>query len=156
MVAPAKLKLIPLPECRQRSDHDCGPAVARSVLRHFGKTPSRVDAVLTPEGTDFDRLAGLFAAHGLGAAMRDRMTVDHLAELTGMGIPVVCAVRWGPKAEGHWVAVRGVGRGRVYLLDPDRQSGGLIDVPAAEFAAAWRDDDRGRELVGFGIAVFAY
>lgn len=148
-------KLIDLPPVLQRKPHDCGPAVARSILGHFGKPLVRVDATLRAcpkDGTPPGRLAALFVGAGLGVVMRSGMTAGHLADLTTLGVPVLCPVQSG--GEGHWVAVRGVSDGIVHLMDP---AGGPESVPVAEFESRWHDKlSDGTAVERFGLAVFGY
>lgn len=135
----------------QRSGHDCGPAVARSVLRFYRKDALRIDATLRPcpkNGTPPDRLAYLFAAHGLRVEMLTGLTLKELQTASTNG-PVLCPIQTA--GDGHWVAVRGVVRRVVYLMDP---AAGLREVKADEFLAGWKDKTAdGLTLDRFGMAV---
>lgn len=135
-----------------RSDRDCGPAAARSVLRYFGRPAVKVDSILTPQGTPPERLAGLFVRAGLTVEMR-AMTLRDLAKFTEAGSPVLCPVQ--KDRCGHWLVVRGVSRSRVFLTDPERVGGGLVEAPRAAFDARWVDwaADDGCRLVRFGMAI---
>lgn len=148
-----KPTLIDLPEVRMRNPNDCGPAVARSVLRHFERPVMRVDSILRPtarDGTPPERLFALFVRSRLGAAARPRLGLDGLGQFLAAGCPVLCPVTWD--RYGHWVAVRGLRGGRVYLMDPES---GYADVPADDFLGHWRDrTGDGVELEQFGLAVF--
>lgn len=147
-------KLLALPEVRQRNPNDCGPAVARSVLRYFERPVCRVDSTLRPhpeDGTLVRRMADLFIHNRLAVTMRERLSVEQLGVMCQELGPVLCLVTWD--RYGHWVLVRGVKRGRVYLMDPES---GYCDVPAAEFVAAWHDTDGDVKLDRFGMAVWDY
>lgn len=156
MVAPVKSPLIPLGPCRQRHGHDCGPAAARSVLAYHGRPAVGVDRILKPcrtNGTPPARLVWLFNSCRLGTASRDRMTLDHLRELTDQGVPVLCPVQH--RGEGHWVVVRGFAGLSVALMDPAAPDG-LTEEPGSEFFRRWRDEADGVRLDRYGIAVFRY
>lgn len=154
MVAKSQ-QLIDLPPVAQRKPHDCGPAVARSILTHFVKPLVRVDATLRAcpkDGTPPGRLAALFVGAGLGVVMRSGMSVGHLADLAVLGVPVLCPVQSG--GEGHWVAVRGVSGGMVRLMDPAE---GQVSVPVGKFEERWHDTlSDGTAVERFGLAVFGY
>lgn len=145
--------LIDVPECMMRNPLDCGPAVARSVLRYYERPVMRVDQICKahPDGTDPEKLVSLFLRSRLGVAARPHMTLNHLSLFCEQLAPVVVAVTWTPR-KGHWVLVRGIRDGCVYLMDPES---GYCEVPADDFIGAWHDTTiDGEKLEHFGLAVF--
>lgn len=137
--------LLDLPDRRQSADYDCGAAAVAAACLFLGRRPPARLANpvqgMAPDTVEAAlRLAGLPVLSGT-------MTVDDLRHLTRAGRPVLCPVSLHG---GHWVAVRGVERGRVHFHCP---LDGRLALPAAEWVAAWRDTSRaGHEFDRFGIA----
>lgn len=144
--------LLPIQPVIQKYSHDCGPAVARSVLAHFGVPAAGIDRVLRANrsyGTPPQRLSWLFTATGLAVESRHRMAVADLRRAAESGRVVVCPVQH--RTEGHWVAIRGASDRRIFLMCPLR---GLVAVPTPAFRAAWVDATAcGVRLERFGIIV---
>ena len=158
--------LLPVPDVRQRSDHDCGPAAAAAVCGLFGVGPERygahADGLGTTErdGTDPKALVSFLRARGLGVEARHGRSVADLAALTAAGRPVLCAVQlYGTPAAaardrtGHYVVVTGVVGGRVHFQDP---SAGPRSLPADAFEQIWHDKGAdGTPYVRWGLAAGA-
>jgi ABC-type bacteriocin/lantibiotic exporter with double-glycine peptidase domain len=139
--------MLDIPDVRQGSGHDCGPAVFRAVVAFFGlKAPApKADplAGLHPEYLEpLLREAGLQVLSG-------EMDTDDLKYHTRRGRPVVCLIRHGDT--GHYVVASGVSRGRVHYHCP---LSGPSSVPAAEWDARWTDRDRRSRFRRFGMAVW--
>jgi len=78
------------------------------------------------------------------------MDVPTLKSLTSNGWPVCCLVK--SEDTGHWVAVRGVQRGKVHFMDPDQ---GFRALKTAEWEQNWTDfDRRGTVFRRYGLAVW--
>jgi ABC-type bacteriocin/lantibiotic exporter with double-glycine peptidase domain len=129
------MPLIDLPDVRQRADHDCGAAVFACVTRYWEGRGRKIKSHPI-HGTPPDQLEPAFRAAGY-LVSSGNMTVGDLKHHAGQGRPVVCPVQWD--GCGHWVVVRGVARGRVYLMDP---ANGPTSVTLAEWEACWHDADR--------------
>lgn len=144
------MPLLSLPSVQQSADHDCGRAVFRCFAEYWG-VGSRVPPYPHPlNGTHPDHLEPAFKGAKFRVLAGD-MDVPMLAALTRIGRPVACLIR--AYGTGHWVAVRGVSRGRVHFMDP--ADGKNRSWPVAEWAANWHDSDkRGTVFEGYGVAVW--
>jgi predicted double-glycine peptidase len=142
------MPLIDLPVRLQSDNFSCGAAVFRCVTAYWEGRGRRMKS--HPHyGTHPDVLELAFHAAGYHV-LAGGMDLEQLKFTTGRGWPVVCLVK--ADGEGHWVAVRGVRRNRVYLMDP---SDGLTDVSAADWLAGWSDyDRRGTVFRQYGLAVW--
>jgi ABC-type bacteriocin/lantibiotic exporter with double-glycine peptidase domain len=141
------LMLLELPDVRQENGHDCGEAAACCVARFFG-TALLTRSLASPEdGTHPSALETVFRRAGF-AVQAGTMTLADLKHHVAQGRPVLCCVA---QHGGHWVVVRGVGRGKVYYQCP---VDGPLSMRAAEFASQWADVTRaGHEFARWGIAV---
>lgn len=144
----ATVPLLDLPDTRQRAEFDCGAAVFACVTRYWEGRGRRLKSHPL-HGTPPDQLEPSFRAAGY-SVLGGEMSVDALRSLTGIGWPVACLIQ--SDGCGHWVAVRGVRRGRVYLMDP---ADGLRSVAVPEWEAVWHDADRrGTVYRRHGLAVW--
>lgn len=142
------MPLIDYPVVKQRKDFTCGRAVYAAVTAYLDRRRSLTSDPW--DGTHPVVLEAAFRNHAKLQTFGGSMGMDHLKLLTGMGTPVCCLIK--SEGEGHWVAVRGVLRHRVHFLDP---AVGLRDLPVAEWASVWYDEDRkGQEFRQFGLAVW--
>ena len=129
----------------QRRDYSCGAAALATILRYgWGEDVDEADTLralnqlLTPVEIE-DRIQNGFTmfdlrrlAYALGYETAvGRLTIDDLA---GSKIPLMVALRL--KDFDHFVVVRGIADGRVYLADPIR---GNLRVPVSEFQEQWID-----------------
>lgn len=144
--------MLTIPDIRQGDDYSCG-AACLAALFSFHRTrpplwlrrlPNR-DRGMSPDTIE----AVLFDGFGR-PPLRGRMVVDDLRHLTRSGrpviCPVICPVIWSEVS--HWVVVRGVARGRVYIHDP---MDGPVSMAAAEWHGVWRDKPRCSPHQRFGI-----
>ena len=138
--------LLDVPPVMQCADYDCGAAAVDCVAQFWGLRP-RGPAKFSNrvQGMSPDTVEALLRALGL-SVLSGNMTVDDLKHLTRTGRPVLCPVDlYG----GHWVVVRGVGRGKVHYHCPTDGPGSM---PAKDWAEKWKDVSRGgQEFVRFGI-----
>lgn len=142
------VKLLDLADLRQSADCDCGEAAvdtvfdalgvrltAASVLSSTaqdGAHPASIEAAL--------RRAGLYVQSGT-------MTLADLQHHVRLGRPVLCPVSLHG---GHWVVVRGVGRGCVYYQCP---AVGPSRTRFLEWDEIWRDSTRAaHDFDRWGIA----
>lgn len=142
------LMLLAIPDVRQRDCYDCGDAAVQAAARFHGIAdpvgPRLANAV---QGTDPATVEAVCRRLGL-SVLSGVMTVADLAHFTRTGRPVLCPVA---ALGGHWVVVRGVGRGRVYCHCP---TAGPVSSRTAEWVAGWRDTSRsGHDYDRWGIAV---
>ena len=130
----------------QQRDYSCGAAALATILRYgWGEDVDEADTLralnqlLSPAEIE-DRIQHGFTmydlrrlAYALGYETAvGRLTLDDLA---GTKIPLLVAIRL--KKIDHFVVVRGIADGRVYLADPIR---GNLRVPATEFQSQWIDN----------------
>lgn len=129
----------------QRRDYSCGAAALATILRYgWGEDVDEADTLralnqLLSPAEIADRIQNGFTmydlrrlAYALGYETAvGRLTIDDLA---GSKIPLLVALRL--KEFDHFVVVRGIADGRVYLADPIR---GNLRVPVAEFQSQWID-----------------
>jgi predicted double-glycine peptidase len=142
------MPLLDLPITHQRADHDCGAAVYACVTAYWEGRGRRIKSHPI-HGTPPDHLEPAFRAAGY-MVLSGELDTGALRVLTGYGWPVCCLVQFD--GVGHWVVVRGVQRGRVYLMDP---AIGLRSVPLADWERDWHDADRrGTIYHRHGIAVW--
>lgn len=147
--------LLDLPDVRQESHYDCGPAVVEVILRYFGlDCPGREELstqLVTSQidGTDPRAIESYLRRAGLGVQMGE-MAWEDVRHHGGLGRPVVLIMT--PSTVGHYVVSRGVVRGHCHihcpLTGPRRYAREALE-------AVWYDHDRlGPWYVGFGIAVW--
>lgn len=140
--------LLDLPDTRQRAEFDCGAAVFRCVTRYWEGRGRKIKSDPL-HGTPVDQLEPAFRAAGYNV-LSGEMDASTLRSLTSQGWPVCCLIQ--SDGVGHWVVVRGVQRGRVYLMDP---TDGLKSLAVGEWEAVWHDADRrGTVYRRHGLAVW--
>ena len=121
----------------------CGPASLKIVLSHYGVDKSELDLALlsdaTPDkGTNHEGLVK--AAKSLGAVVstKENATMDDIRIHVENDIPVI--VGWWSGTEDHFSVVYEVGKAKIYMMDPEAQSGIRI-LPIEDFEKLWHDLD---------------
>jgi len=166
---PEETELIDVPDIRQLSDYDCGPAAVLSVARYFGvdggiTEPDLIAALATSRttGTPARNMVDWLTAKGLVATSAVGLDVEDLRRFFLSDHPAICEIQaYGTPQEedagdsGHYVVVIGVGLGQVFFQDP---SAGRQMVTEAEWLAAWHSvnvlaDGTAVPIQQFGIAV---
>lgn len=146
--------MLTIPDVRQRGEFDCGLACVVAAARFLGKRPSydRFGDLVDPvRGMEPDVVVAALASLGLGT-LAGRMPggLADLQHYTRLGLPVLAPIT--VEAVGHWVVVRGVARGRVYVHDPSWR--GPRSVRLQSWLDAWRDYTvSGHECTNWGIVV---
>jgi ABC-type bacteriocin/lantibiotic exporter with double-glycine peptidase domain len=142
------MPLIALPTVLQRDEHSCGAAVFACVTGYWEGRGRRLRSHPI-HGTPVDQLEPAFRSAGY-SVLSGELDVGALRVLTALGWPVCCLIQ--SDGCGHWVAVRGVQRGRVHLMDPAE---GVKVMPLPEWEACWHDADRrGTVYRRHGLAVW--
>ncbi len=141
--------LLSIPDIRQADDYDCGSAAVAAVdTFHGARRRAPWNLSNRTDGMSPDTVAALLRA--MGYRVLSGPMVAGLADLhhyTRAGLPVLCPIT--VDAGGHWVVVRGVGRGRVYLHDPTH---GARSVRAHTWLDGWRDTSAsGHPYDGWGV-----
>ena len=138
-----------IPDVRQRTNYDCGPAVVKSVLDHLGLRRSLdhlTSRLLTSpiDGTDPRSIEAYLRHEGL-KIVAGEMTLADLRHFCQTGRVVICLTK------NHYVAVTKVTASRIYVQDP--QAGPCVHR-LMDFPPAWVDVDRwGVTYHQFGIAI---
>lgn len=139
--------LLDLPDVRQRAGCDCGTAAADTVARFLHSRTARAVIADAVDGTHPSALEAAMRRAGL-AVQSGTMTLADLQHHVRQGRPVLCPIA---SYGGHWVVVRGVGRGFVYAQCPTE---GPIRVTLARWLDLWRDSTRAaHDFDHWGIAV---
>ena len=128
----------------QNQDYSCGAAALATLLRYFWQDPINeadvmdvIDSLLTAEEFKDRVEKGLSMADLRRAAVKMGYQAQvgkvELNNLATSKVPLIVAI----KAEGydHFVVVRGIYEGRVYLADPIR---GNIRVNVPLFRCQWQ------------------
>lgn len=131
--------VLSLPNILQSTPYDCGDAAMQTVLQyHKIVAPSRLASPI--EGLDPVSLER-HLRHKLGLLVSaGSMTVVDLKHYCDVNRPPIALVTWPEDDdESHWVVVRGVSRGRVYIQDP---ADGPQNVRIDAWEAMWHGDGR--------------
>ncbi len=137
--------LLDLRDVRQRDDHDCGEAAVDIVLSFLG-TRGKSDVASAVDGTHPSAIEAALRRAGL-SVQSGTMTVSDLQHHTRQGRPVLCPIA---SYGGHWVVIRGVGRGFVYYQCP---VSGREQKRLQEWIDLWRDSTRAaHDFDTWGIA----
>jgi hypothetical protein len=145
------MPLLDTPECPQSLPHNCSAAAFATLFRfHFPRKPlpdwgELADPV---RGMGPDTLELLVRKEFRNVCV-GHLDLKHLRFLTTF-TPVLCIVTVGPE-EDHWVNVRGVTRGYVWVQDPNPESP-RHKYTHAEWARAWVDSTAGGAYSRFGLA----
>lgn len=126
-----EVSVIDTPDLRQEQDHNCGHTAALVALRSVGLDGTG-DLSHPVVGTSPETLVAMLLRGG-ACVGPGTWTVADLQHFTKSGRPVVCPVA---TFGGHWVVVRGVGRGKVHYHCP---SFGRESVSFAKWADLWKD-----------------
>lgn len=128
--------LLELPDIRQHDDFSCGAVSMEIALRHDGISPGRwIRKLASPiTGVNVDTLTSAMHAAYDGRILSGAMDVPLLRHLTRQGRPVVCLVTDPGSGGGHWLTVRGVMRGRTYVVCP---TNGRESYRVADFERRW-------------------
>lgn len=153
-------ELLDLPDLRQESDYDCGPAAVMAVCHFFGVGPE--GRALYAEGLGTTKAGGTRPAaildflgrQGLVTTSAVGLEVEDLLRFFRAGQPVLVPFQAGGEGEattGHWGVVIGVALGQVMLHDPAQ---GRRMLAEDDFLARWHDaDSTGQGYEQYGIAV---
>ena len=108
-----------LPDYRQRESWDCGRVMFEIICDYYKKPLPLFIANLSNAvvGLSPDSLAAGFRSLGF-KILEGHWTIDLLKAATKDGKPVATLMQLD--SVGHWVAIRGVCRGRVYYNCPER------------------------------------
>ena len=158
-----------VPARRQETKFSCGPAALRAVLAALKIRVSEENLreklkTTEKDGTTPESIQGFAESLGLGALVREPMSIADLKKATDLGYPVIVLFQaWqdGKKRswaedwdDGHYAVVTSVHDGHVYLTDP-ALSRGTGYVPISEFEERWHDKNKHRRYHQWGLVVRA-
>lgn len=132
----------------QKFEYDCGAACVDAVIKFYGIRTCVGVLTLSNhiQGTSPDTIEALLRRAGL-KVISGTMTTADLKHMTTTGRPVICPITT-PEG-GHYVVVRGVGRGKVWYHCP---SDGPKSMKISDWEANWNDTSRsGHEYDKWGI-----
>lgn len=137
----------------QKTGYDCGQAVAKAIIYHYGMRWPRNETPGWPcpiDGTDPRTLEAFFRAMNLYVTAGE-MSLADLKHHGKMGRCVVCLIR--AHDVGHWVISCGIQRRAVYVCDPN--IGKVKRHDPGSFLQSWNDTARdGTSYRQWGIAVW--
>lgn len=133
----------------RQSPNMCGPASLKILLSYFNRDHSESQLAKlcesTPEiGTTHAQMIAGAQALGADVTAKDHASIDDLRGFIEDEKPVV--VGWWSKDEPHFSVVYEVGKHKIFMMDPDTESGIRI-MPIEEFEAVWYDTEGGKERV---------
>jgi ABC-type bacteriocin/lantibiotic exporter with double-glycine peptidase domain len=130
----------PLPDIRQNKDHNCGWAAWQSIYRyHYDRNPSRRDLSNPIHGTDPSTLEAIIRNDRQWTVISGEMFLNDLRHFCETLRPVICTITrtFDDGIDyGHYVAVAGVWRNRVYFQDPTY---GPEVWSAEKWMSSWHD-----------------
>ncbi|PIP60142.1 hypothetical protein COX00_04865 [Candidatus Uhrbacteria bacterium CG22_combo_CG10-13_8_21_14_all_47_17] len=123
----------------------CGPASLKILLsyydKHFPEDELAKLCEVTPEiHASHAQMASGAEAVKAKVESKSEGKLDDLRRYVEDDIPVI--VGWWSNNQAHYSVVYEVGKTRVFMMDPDTESGIRI-MPLEEFEAAWHDTDGG-------------
>lgn len=138
----------PLTPYRQ-AQNLCGPASLKVLLAYYDRQHSEDDLAKmcksTPEiGTTHAQLITGIKSLGAEVDARDKATIDDLRKYVEDDVPVI--VGWWCEDEPHYSVVYEVGKSRIFMMDPQTESGIRI-MPLEDFEKVWHDMEGGKEKV---------
>ncbi|KAA0206361.1 hypothetical protein EDM68_02560 [Candidatus Uhrbacteria bacterium] len=131
----------------RQSPNMCGPASLKILLSYFDREHTEAQLAklceTTPDiGTTHGQLVAGARALGAEAFAKDNATINDIRALIEEEKPVI--VGWWSKDEPHYSVVYEVGKHKIFMMDPDTESGIRI-MPIEKFEQVWHDTDGGPE-----------
>ncbi len=131
----------------RQSPNMCGPASLKILLSYYEREHSEEQLAklceTTPDiGTTHGQLVAGARALGADVFAKDHATISDIRTYIEDEKPVI--VGWWSNDEPHYSVVYEVGKHKVFMMDPDTESGIRI-MPIEEFEQVWHDTDGGPE-----------
>jgi hypothetical protein len=155
---PAGEAILDVPDIRQESDYDCGPAALAAALGFLGLPADRgafmTALATTVKGTTPEAVM-LYACTLPEVLMTagGNLEIADLAHFFAAGHPSLCPIQAGPasgESSGHWVVVIGVALGQVFFHDP---AAGRRMLSEEDFLAAWHDGGYQQFAIALGLEI---
>lgn len=158
---------IPVPDVRQSTAYNCGPACLLAACGYFGVPATEEELAelcgTTDEGTPPDALAAAAREKGLTADVHEGLTLDDLREFLSEGAVVVVALQawdegggahdygdeWG---DGHYVIPTGVDGDLVVFEDPS-VADKRVTLSPEELEERWHALGAGEEQDHLGVVL---
>ncbi len=133
----------------------CGPATLKILLQHHDKEYSEDELVklckVTPNtATSHDKIVDGAKAVGGTVETKTNARIEDLRHYIEDDIPVM--VGWQDKGGDHYGVIYEIGKRKVFMMDPETESGIRI-LPIEDFQAAWHDTHAGERTEGWMMAV---
>jgi len=133
----------------RQSPNMCGPASLKILLSYYDKHHTEDELAKlcesTPEiGTSHAQMIAGAKALGADVAAKDKGTLDDLRHHVENERPVI--VGWWSDNEPHFSVVYEVGKTRIFMMDPQTESGIRI-MPLEDFEKVWHDLENGKEPI---------
>lgn len=140
--------LLDTPQIRMTDDYSCGTTASRILYGYYGlEFPESFDALASPAtGTSIETAVSIIASAFGGHASGYRWTIKDLEAHLALDRPIMCLVGVEEPAD-HFLIVRGIMGGRVYLQDPSR---GRRSLGVARWLESWYGPP-GNPYAGFGL-----
>lgn len=155
-----EVKLIKVPNVRQKSNYDCGVACVQSILRYAGielNLDQLVEILKTTPAMGTNHLEMemfLNNCEGISAGWKGDMTFQELESYIVAGRPVICCLQaWHDvKSEyghydytdewedGHYAIAIGCDKENVYFMDPST-CGNYTFITREHLKTRWHDTD---------------
>jgi ABC-type bacteriocin/lantibiotic exporter with double-glycine peptidase domain len=121
----------------------CGPASLKILLSYYEREHSEAQLAKLCETTpDFGTTHAqmMAGAQALGAEIfaKDQATINDIRGFVEEETPVI--VGWWSDDESHYSVVYEVGKFKIFMMDPDTESGIHI-MPIEEFESVWHDTE---------------
>lgn len=145
--------MLDVPVLLQTDEYRCGPVSLEMVLSYDGIPAAKwVRQLANPlTGLEPSTLVAVLTSAYAERTLHGTMTVPLLKSLTQQNRPVIALVT-DAEVGGHWVVVKGVFRGKVYLNCP---TNGAESLPEKDFVDAWRWGSKSEGLLlRFGAVGF--
>lgn len=142
----------PLPDERQRDDHDCATAAWRCVYRyHYGRNARVKDLSHPILGTDPATLEAVIRNDAAWHAHAGETLIDDLRHYCGTLRPVICLITPPGEECSHYITVAGVWRGWVWFQCP---ADGWQALREAAFVECWRGLGKYKDFVRWSLVAW--
>lgn len=132
-----------VPFFKQNTEHTCGPASLRMTLAYYGTQVSEEELAHELQtnseiGTTTTAMVDIAKKYGFYSHAHDKSTVDELAHLLSLGLPVVVRFVEPDEDEDHYSVVVAVSDTEVIINDPS--NGERFTLAIQDFEERWRCD----------------
>lgn len=124
----------------------CGPASLKILFSYYNREHSEEQLAklceTTPDiGTTHMQIIAGAQALGAEVLAKEHATMDDIRTCIEDEKPVIVGW-WSPNDQPHYSVVYEVGKHKIFMMDPDTESGIRI-LPIEDFEKVWHDTDGG-------------